>query len=82
MGLPNISIGIVPMTVEREVVGQVSFWLFDDQLVFLETPTASIEVTRPQEIALYSRMFNHLRQPAVYGKDARNLVLQALDKLV
>jgi hypothetical protein len=81
MSLPNISIGIVPMTVEREVVGQVSFWLFDDQLVILETPTASIEVTSPQELGMYARMFDHLRKPAVYGKDARSLVLQALDKL-
>jgi transcriptional regulator with XRE-family HTH domain len=81
MSLPNISIEIVPMTVEREVVGQVSFWIFDDQLVCLETPTASIEVTSPQELGLYARMFDHLRKPAVYGKDARNLVLLALEKL-
>jgi hypothetical protein len=81
MSLPNISIGIVPMTVEREVVGQVSFWLFDDQLVILETPTASIEVTSPEELRMYARMFDHLRKPALYGKDARSLVLQALDKL-
>lgn len=81
MGLANVSIGIVPMTVEREVVAQVSFWIFDDQLVSLETPTASIDITTPQEIILYSRMFDHLRQPAVYGRAARELVIQALAKL-
>ena len=81
MGMANISIGIVPMTVERAVVGQVSFWIFDEQLVFLETPTASIEVTTPQEVTLYGRMYEHLRRPAVYGKEARALVLHALDKL-
>lgn len=81
MGLPNISIGIVPMTSERDAVAQVSFWIFDDQLVFLETPTASIEVTSPQELGLYGKVFEHLRQPALYGKDARGLVLRALDKL-
>lgn len=81
MSLPNVSVGIVPMSSDRQVVGQVSFWIFDDALVALETPTASIEVTSPQEVGLYGRMFEHLRQPAIYGKDARGLVLSALDKL-
>jgi hypothetical protein len=69
------------MSSDRQVVGQVSFWIFDDALVALETPTASIEVTSPQEVGLYARMFEHLRRPALYGKDARGLVLSALDKL-
>jgi hypothetical protein len=30
---------------------------------------------------MYGRMFDHLRQPAVYGKDARALVIKAHDEL-
>jgi hypothetical protein len=81
MSLPNVSVGVVPMGSDRQVVGQVSFWMFDDAVVALETPTASIEVTSPQEVSLYARMFEHLRRPALYGKDARGLVLAALDNL-
>jgi transcriptional regulator with XRE-family HTH domain len=81
MSLPNVALGIVPRSVERDVVGQVSFWVFDDNLVSLETPTASIEITAPQEVAMYGRMFDHLRQPAVYGKDARALVIKAQSEL-
>jgi transcriptional regulator with XRE-family HTH domain len=81
MTLPNISLGIVPSTVEREVIGSAGFWIFDDKLVKLETPTASIEVSQPQEIALYERMFDRLRKPAVLGRDARNLILRNLDEL-
>ncbi|WP_433022365.1 helix-turn-helix domain-containing protein [Kribbella sp. CA-294648] len=81
MSLPNVSIGIVPATRQREAIGQVSFWMFDDRLVSLETPTASIEVTAPQEIALYGRMFDLLHQSAVYGKDARALVIKAQSEL-
>jgi transcriptional regulator with XRE-family HTH domain len=81
MGLANISVGIVPMTVEREVVAQVRFWIFDDLMVSVETPTASIEITTPQEITLYGRMFDHLRRPALYGRDARSLVMRVLGKL-
>jgi transcriptional regulator with XRE-family HTH domain len=81
MSLPNVSIGIVPATKRREAIGQVSFWMFDDRLVSLETPTASIEVSAPQEVALYAKMFDHLRGPAVLGPDARALVLEAIDAL-
>lgn len=81
MSLPNVSVGIVPAAEQREAIGQVSFWMFDDKLVSLETPTASIEITAPQEVALYAKMFDHLRGPAVLGPDARALVLQALDAL-
>lgn len=82
MTLPNISLGIVPMMVERQAVGSTGFWIFDDSLVKLETPTASIEVSLPQEIVLYARMFDQLRQPAIYGREARALIISILDELV
>ncbi|WP_242904418.1 helix-turn-helix domain-containing protein [Actinomadura terrae] len=78
MGLPNVSIGIIPMMRERKAVGSAGFWIFDDSLVCLETPTASIEVTRPQEVAQYVRMFDVLREAAVYGPDAQALIRKAL----
>jgi transcriptional regulator with XRE-family HTH domain len=81
MTLPNISFGVVPLTVQRRAVGSTGFWIFDDALVSLETPTASIDVSQPQEIGLYERMFEELRQPAVYGRDARRLILRVLDEL-
>jgi hypothetical protein len=81
MTLPNISFGVVPLMVQRRTVGSTGFWIFDDTLVALETPTASIDVTQPQEIGLYERMFEQLRQPALYGRDARRLIIHVLDEL-
>lgn len=81
MTLPNISWGIVPLMVERVAVGSTGFWIFDDSLVALETPTASIEVTRPDEVALYARMFEALRAAAVYGPAAKALVDAVIDEL-
>jgi hypothetical protein len=69
------------MMTERVAVGSTGFWIFDDILVALETPTASIEVTRPQELELYARMFEALKAPAVYGPAARRLITQTLDEL-
>lgn len=81
MSLPNVSLGIVPLMTERVAVGSTGFWIFDDTLVALETPTASIEVNRPQELELYARMFEALKAPAVYGRAARDLITRAIDEL-
>lgn len=81
MSLPNVSVGIIPMMTERAAVGSVGFWILDESMVALETPTANIEVTRPREIHLYARMFEHLKGSAVHGKQARALVTAALDEL-
>lgn len=78
MSLPNVSVGIIPMMIERGVVASAGFWIFDDSLVALETPTASIEVARPHEIELYAKMFDRLQASAVYGKSARALITGTL----
>lgn len=81
MSVPTVSLGIIPLMTERAAVASAGFWVFDDSLVALETPTASIEVTRPQEIELYARMFEHLRNAASFGAAARRLIVRALDEL-
>ncbi|MBG6139890.1 hypothetical protein IW245_006084 [Longispora fulva] len=81
MSLPTVSLGIIPMMAERGAVGSAGFWMFDNNLVALETPTASIEVSRPREIEMYSRMFENLRGSARYGRDARALIIKALEDL-
>ncbi|MEV0773809.1 helix-turn-helix domain-containing protein [Nocardia salmonicida] len=81
MALPQVSLGIIPLMRERGGVGSAGFWIFDDDLVALETPTASIQVSQPAEIGLYARMFEELKRAAVYGRDARQLIVTALDDL-
>jgi hypothetical protein len=81
MSIPAVSLGIIPMMTERTGVPSAGFWIFDDSLVALETPTASIEVTRPQEISLYIRMFEHLRESSLHGAHARALIIRALGEL-
>ena len=39
----------------RTVFASVGFWMYDDSLVAVETPTASIEVTQPREVRMYGR---------------------------
>jgi transcriptional regulator with XRE-family HTH domain len=81
MSVPTVSLGIIPMMTERTAVASAGFWIFDNSLAALETPTASIDVTRPQEIELYTRMFEHLKASALYGAAARALIIKALGEL-
>jgi hypothetical protein len=81
MSIPTVSLKIIPLRTERTGVPSAGFWIFDDSLVALEIPTASIEVTRPGEVELYTRMFGHLNDAAIGGAGARKLIVRALREL-
>src|SRR5258708_1431280 len=81
MALPSVSLGIIPLMTERTGVASAPFWIFDETLVALETPSASIEVTPPDEITVYTRMFDYLEAAALRGPDARGLIVKALDEM-
>jgi transcriptional regulator with XRE-family HTH domain len=78
MRLPFVSVGIIPADAQRHAVATIGFWIFDSNAVALETPTAAIKVTRPREVALYVKMFDQLRNEAVYGPQARQIVARVL----
>lgn len=82
MALPSVSVGILPTTAGFEAKTQTAFWMFDEELVRVETLTASVEITRPSEIQIYGRVFNQMRESAAFGQPARSLVLQARDELL
>ncbi|GGO54163.1 helix-turn-helix domain-containing protein [Streptomyces lasiicapitis] len=80
--LPTVSLGIVPMAArERAQWPEETFHIYDDTLVSVELVSASVNVTQPSEIALYSKTFERLRSMAVYGADARALIVKAIDAL-
>ena len=55
------------------------FWIFDDERVLVETPTAELTITQPREIAVYARTFAELAAMAVYGSAARSLITAAIE---
>lgn len=81
MRLPFVSVDIIPAGVQRHAVATIGFWIFDNNAVALETPTAAVKVTRPQEIARYLTMFDQLRTEAVHGREATDLVTAVLASL-
>src|SRR5262249_33557762 len=70
MSLRGVSLGIIPAATSRIVFASVGFWIYDEAMVGIETPTASLEVSQPREIRLYAKMFEQLRHSAVHGAEA------------
>jgi transcriptional regulator with XRE-family HTH domain len=81
ISLPRVSLGIIPQTAPRRTFTQVGFWIYDNAMVGVETPTAKLEITQPREIRLYAEMFEHLRQSAIHGAQARALITRAITDL-
>ncbi|MFJ7049066.1 helix-turn-helix domain-containing protein [Streptomyces sp. NPDC101112] len=79
--LPSVSLGIIPTAARRTLWPQELFHVYDDQLVSVELMSARVRVTQPSDVALYLKAFEQLRSMAVYGAEARALVLKAIENL-
>ncbi|MGK5530148.1 helix-turn-helix domain-containing protein [Streptomyces sp. URMC 129] len=81
MALPNISLGVIPFTAERSVWPLEAFYLFDTQQASTELLTAAVNVSAPSEVTLYGRAFSELAKMAVYGREARARITEAITSL-
>lgn len=81
MRLPFVSVDVIPADAQRHALATIGFWIFDNNAVALETPSAAVKVTRPQEIAVYLAMFDRLRAEAVQGHAASDLVRAVRESL-
>jgi len=66
---------------ESHPTGSPTLYRTDRESWVVQGPTAAIKVTRPQEIAQYAALFEHLQNEAIYGKDARQLITDVRDSL-
>lgn len=80
--LPAVSLGVIPMAAAPGPMWPVeTFHMYDDSLVSVELLSARVTVTQPGDIEVYAAAFERLRQMAVYGSEARALVLRAIEAL-
>jgi hypothetical protein len=78
---PNISLGIVPMKVNRPRGPAENFWIFDAAQVNVELVSGYLTITQAREIALYAAAFTEFSEIARYGAGARALITRALSRL-
>lgn len=81
MDLPSVSLGVIPASVERVMWPIESFTVFDDKRVDHEPLSASVKITAPDEVEQYLKAFRELHRHAVYGAEARTLIVKAIDAL-
>ncbi|UCM91493.1 helix-turn-helix domain-containing protein [Streptomyces marincola] len=80
--LPSVSFGVIPADrPQRSQWPHETFHVYDDTLVSVELLSAQVNITQPSEIALYIKAFDELRSLAVYGADARALIVRAIEAL-
>jgi transcriptional regulator with XRE-family HTH domain len=80
--LPSVSLGIIPIGLDRDAIWPVEdFWIFDDKQVNVELVSGWLTITQPREISMYAQVFARLSELAVRGAAARKLVTAAIDAL-
>ncbi|MET7718696.1 helix-turn-helix transcriptional regulator [Streptomyces sp. NPDC005407] len=83
MALPSMSLGVIPAEAPREQVmwPLEQFTAFDDIRIHVELLAARVTVTAPSELDVYLRAFTRLTELAVYGAEARALIVNAIEAL-
>jgi len=79
--LSNVSLAIIPRGVDRTMWASPGFWIYDEERVIVETPSAQLTITQPREIAVYARTFAELSSMAVVGPAARRIITDAITAL-
>jgi transcriptional regulator with XRE-family HTH domain len=82
MSLPSVSLGIIPLGLERDAMWPAEdFWIFDQAQVNVELISGWLTLTQPREVAMYGKAFSDLSDLAVRGAEARALITAAIDAL-
>lgn len=79
--LPNVKLGIIGFETQYTASPWHGFWIFDDEKVLVETFSAGLNLPQPEEIELYSTIFNELASVASYGRAARAVITRVIDDL-
>ncbi|MFI5993028.1 helix-turn-helix domain-containing protein [Streptomyces sp. NPDC051362] len=77
IGLPQISLGIVPLGAPLTLSPKHGFWIFDEEQVVVETINTELTLESTEDITLYGRAWDRLEESAVHGQQARRLTGRA-----
>lgn len=72
--MDTVDLGVVPLGAELKIPTANGFWILDDRLVIAEDWHAELWLDDADSLATYLRVWHTLRESAVYGVDAQNLI--------
>jgi transcriptional regulator with XRE-family HTH domain len=75
----NVSLGVIPWQAVSDVLPLHGFHLYDRRAVVVGTRSGTAIIGDRQEVKGYERLFTTLEKIAVFGEDARALILRITD---
>jgi transcriptional regulator with XRE-family HTH domain len=76
IGLDTVELGIVPLTAQLKIPAGVGFWIYDDRQVVVETWHAELWLDDADSTATHLRVWQTLRESAVFGAQAQQLIAE------
>jgi transcriptional regulator with XRE-family HTH domain len=77
----NVKLGVIGFETQYVTDPRHGFWLLDNDLVRVETYSAELNLRQPQEIELYTSIFEQLAAVASYGAAAREIIGRVMHEL-
>ncbi|TJZ52912.1 transcriptional regulator [Streptomyces piniterrae] len=74
IGLETVELGIVPFRAPLKIATANGFWVMDDRLAMVEDWHAELRLDDVDSIATYMKAWNTLRESAVFGDEALNVI--------
>ena len=74
VGMDTVELGIIPLGASLKVPAANGFWVLDERLVIAEDWHAEIWLDDAESVATYLKVWRTLRESAVYGADAQNVI--------
>ncbi|MFF7485656.1 helix-turn-helix domain-containing protein [Streptomyces luteogriseus] len=74
VGLDTVELGVVPLGASLKIPTANGFWVLDERLVIAEDWHAEIWLDDAESVGSYLRVWRTLRESAVYGADAQNVI--------
>lgn len=79
--LPSLTFGVVPREVAMPIAPLACFAVYDDEFVLIETLTGEQRLDDPDEVAVYVKAFDQLRDAATTGPDVVALIRRIMAEL-
>ncbi|MEU6279719.1 helix-turn-helix transcriptional regulator [Streptomyces sp. NPDC047028] len=77
VGMDTVELGVIPLSASLKVPTANGFWVLDECLVIAEDWHAELWLDDADSVAVYLRVWNTLRESAVYGADAQAVINRA-----
>jgi hypothetical protein len=77
--LPNVQLGVIPGMTPAQVLPLHGFDVYDERAAIVATIAATALMTDPQDVEAHTKMLEQLSEVAVYGDQARAVLVRLRD---